>query len=124
MTKKDSLSWFEIFVPDFDRAKKFYDAILLVSLEVVNSEGGKMAVFPYDPKNGVGGSLTHRPDVQGGSGGTLIYLNVEGDLDGVLSRVPKAGGSIVKPRWSIGEHGFIAWIQDVAGNVVGLHSMK
>ncbi|MEW6307385.1 MAG: hypothetical protein AB1705_28365 [Verrucomicrobiota bacterium] len=53
----------------------------------------------------------------------MIYLNVEGDLDGVLQRIPGAGGSIVKPRTSIGEHGFIAILKDTEGNVVGLHSM-
>jgi predicted enzyme related to lactoylglutathione lyase len=83
-----------------------------------------MGIFPHDEKNGVGGSITHRPELIAGPGGTLIYLNVEGDLEGVLSRVARAGGSVVKDRSSIGEHGFIGIIKDVEGNIVGLHSLK
>lgn len=124
MIKKDSLSWFEIYVTDFDRAKSFYETILAAKLDAVPCETGSMAIFPYDSKNGIGGSLTHRPELVGGPGGTLVYLNVEGDLDGVVARVPKAGGSVIKPRWSIGEHGFIALVKDLEGNIVGLHSMK
>jgi predicted enzyme related to lactoylglutathione lyase len=54
----------------------------------------------------------------------MVYLNVEGDLEGVLGRVPQAGGKIVRPRFGIGEHGFIGIIQDSEGNVVGVHSLK
>jgi predicted enzyme related to lactoylglutathione lyase len=42
----------------------------------------------------------------------------------VLQRIPKAGGTVVKPKFSIGQHGFIALFKDTEGNVVGLHSMK
>jgi hypothetical protein len=59
-----------------------------------------------------------------GNGGTLVYLNAEGDLDGVLKRIPAAGGSVLKPRTSIGQHGFIAVFKDTEGNSVGLHSMQ
>jgi predicted enzyme related to lactoylglutathione lyase len=58
-----------------------------------------------------------------GAGGTIVYLNVEGDLDGVLQRAPAHGGEVIKPRLSIGQHGFIGIIKDTEGNVVGLHSM-
>ena len=58
-----------------------------------------------------------------GPGGALVYLNVDGDLDGVLKRIPSAGGAVIKPRTSIGEHGFIAIFKDTEGNSVGLHSM-
>jgi predicted enzyme related to lactoylglutathione lyase len=59
----------------------------------------------------------------GGAGGTVVYLNVEGDLDGVLARAAANGGEIIKPRLAIGPHGFIGLIKDTEGNVVGLHSM-
>ena len=82
-----------------------------------------MGMFPHDQMSGVGGSITKKDGVSPGHGGTLVYLNVEGDLDGVLKRVPGAGGSIVTPRTSIGQHGFIAVLKDTEGNTVGLHSM-
>ncbi len=83
-----------------------------------------MAMFPFDMEKGVGGAITKMKDIAPGVGGTIIYLNVEGDLDGVLERIPPAGGSVVKPKFSIGEHGFIALLKDTEGNLVGLHSLK
>lgn len=122
-TKKDAVNWFELFVTDFDRAKKFYETILQTPLKE-SAADCRMAMFPFDMANGVGGCLTHRPELVSGPGGTLVYLNVEGDLDGVIGRIPKAGGAVLKPRMSIGEHGFIAIFKDIEGNVVGLHSLK
>lgn len=122
--RKDALNWFELYVTDFDRAMRFYESILQTPLVDVASEGGRMGIFPHNEKGGVGGSITHRPELIGGPGGTMVYLNVEGDLDGVLSRVAKAGGSVVKGRTSIGEHGFIGIIKDSDGNLLGLHSLK
>jgi hypothetical protein len=123
-TKQDALNWFEIYVTDFDRAKRFYEAILQTPLVDAPCDGGRMGIFPHDQKGGVGGSITHRPELIAGPGGTLVYLNVEGDLDGVIGRVAKAGGAVLKGRTSIGEHGFIGIIKDIEGNLVGLHSMK
>jgi hypothetical protein len=59
-----------------------------------------------------------------GVGGTIVYLNVEGELDAVISRIEPAGGKLLRPRFAIGEHGFIAIFMDTEGNVVGLHSLK
>ncbi len=39
------------------------------------------------------------------------------------ARVPAAGGSIVRPKFSIGDHGFVSIITDSEGNMVGLHSV-
>jgi len=131
-TKKDALNWFELYVADFDRARRFYEAILKAPLQEVpmagcpegEKTGCRMAVFPHENMKGVGGSITLMREIQPGAGGTVIYLNVEGDLDGVLDRIPKSGGSVIKPRMSIGEHGFIGIFKDSEGNVVGLHSMQ
>lgn len=121
--KKDAVNWFELYVTDFDRAKRFYETALQMSLQESQTEGCRMGIFPCDHANGVGGAITKMNGALPGPGGTLVYLNVEGDLDGVLKRIPTAGGSVVKPRTSIGEHGFIAIVKDTEGNGVGLHSM-
>lgn len=122
-TRKDAVNWFELYVTDFDRAKRFYETVLQASLQEFHTEQCRMGMFPYDNRNGVGGSITKMDGVPSGQGGTLVYLNVDGDLDGVLKRIPTAGGSVVKPRTSIGEHGFVAVFKDTEGNSVGLHSM-
>ncbi|MFO1498331.1 MAG: VOC family protein [Verrucomicrobiota bacterium] len=122
--KTDALNWFEIYVNDFERAKRFYEQSLHVSLQVHNMDQCQMGMFPFDMQNGIGGALTKMPGMSPGPGGTMVYLNVEGDLDGVIQRIPAAGGKIVKPRTSIGEHGYIGIFTDTEGNTVGLHSMK
>jgi uncharacterized protein len=120
--KNNAVNWFEIMVADFDRAKAFYETILADSMDVVEGEF-KMALFPAEYDKGVGGCLSLMKGWEPGEGGTLVYLNVEGDLDGVLSRIPAAGGEVIKPRTDIAPHGFIGILRDTEGNVVGLHSM-
>ena len=122
-TRKDAVNWFELYVTDFDRAKRFYETVLQTSLQETAMEQCRMGMFPFDQTNGVGGAITKIEANSPGPGGTLVYLNVEGDLNGVLKRIPPAGGSVIKPRTPIGEHGFIAIFKDTEGNCVGLHSM-
>jgi hypothetical protein len=131
-TKANALNWFELYVTDFARARRFYETILKTPLQYAQTEsctegpkdGCLMAMFPFEMEKGVGGSITKMKEGAPGPGGTMVYLNVEGDLDGVLQRIPKAGGSVVKPKFSIGQHGFIALFNDTEGNLVGLHSLK
>jgi predicted enzyme related to lactoylglutathione lyase len=40
------------------------------------------------------------------------------------SRVGPAGGKVMKEKFPIGPHGFIALATDTEGNAIGLHSMK
>lgn len=91
ITRTDALNWFEIYVADFNRAKRFYEAALQTTLPEFNNHGCQMGILPHDEKNGVGGALTKMDGAAPGAGGTLVYLNVEGDLNGVLQRVPAHG---------------------------------
>ena len=121
--KNNALNWFEIYVTDFERAKKFYEEILAETLTPVEMEGCRMGIFAYQQDKGVGGALTLMEGFKPGPGGTLIYLNVEGQLDAVLDRIVAAGGKVVRGRMDIAPHGFIGLFEDSEGNVVGLHSM-
>lgn len=122
--KTHATNWFEIFTNDLAKATEFYSAILDTPMAPASMEGCNMAMFPCDIEKGVGGALTQMDGCAPGPGGSLIYLNVEGDLDGVLSRIPAAGGKVVKERLDISPHGFIAVFSDPEENVVGLHSMS
>ncbi|MGJ8724026.1 MAG: VOC family protein [Roseibacillus sp.] len=122
--KKNALNWFEIYVADLERAKAFYEKILGVTLTDMPSEMCEMAAFPCDEKEGVGGALMKIEHCQPGPGGTLIYLNVEGELDAVVARIQEAEGKIVLEKMAIPPHGFIAVFEDSEGNNVGLHSLS
>ncbi len=124
--KTNAINWFEIFVSDFERAKTFYEKILNRPLAGAEMEGCQMGLFAEgscENGSGVGGAITKMEGHNPGPGGTLVYLDVEGDLDGVLQRIPGAGGKVIRDRMPIPPHGFIGIFEDSEGNVVGLHSM-
>ena len=61
--------------------------------------------------------------VKSGGNSVIIYFITE-DCALEQSRVEAAGGKIMKPKMSIGEHGFISICTDTENNAFGLHSMK
>lgn len=116
----NALNWFEIPVLDMDRAKTFYDTVMgkpLTSMEM--SPGYPMAAF--DDTNG-GGCIIQGEGYLPSSEGIVIYLNCNPDLQAMVDRVEAAGGSILQPKTSIGENGWMAFILDTEGNKIGLHS--
>jgi predicted enzyme related to lactoylglutathione lyase len=124
MTPVNASNWFELYVSDFDRAHTFYQRALDVEMPIVDVPTSRLAVFPGGENGGVRGAISAMAGMHPGTGGTRVYLNVEGKLDAVLDRIPNAGGMILQPRTSIGPNGFIAVIKDSEGNSVGLSSMS
>lgn len=115
---KNAINWFEIPTTDMDRAVRFYETILDRSLKREIFGGLPMAIFVAE---GTGGALVHDPKRRPTADGALVYLDAQGDLDGCLARVARAGGSVALPKTDIGEQGFIAIVKDSEGNLVGLH---
>jgi predicted enzyme related to lactoylglutathione lyase len=114
--------WFEIPAADFERAAKFYETIFEAKLKRETFGGPKMGVFPYDrPK--VSGCVMEAPELAGKAGGPVIYLNCNGHLDAVVSRVEAAGGAVLTPRIDLPPGmGAYFHIRDSEGNRVGLHA--
>ena len=122
----NSLNWFEIPATDIKRAKKFYQAIFKIKMDEMEMMGMKMAFFPWKDGSGKanGGlcqSKMHKPSK---TGGTIVYLNANPDLNEVLKRINKAGGKVTMPKTGIGENGFMAFFMDTEGNRMALHSNK
>jgi len=61
--------------------------------------------------------------ISSGGNSVIVYFITE-DCKVEESRVTTAGGKIMKPKMSIGQHGFISICTDTEGNAFGLHSMK
>jgi predicted enzyme related to lactoylglutathione lyase len=81
-----------------------------------------MYIFPSS-QTGVGGALVHRPWQQPSSSGTMVYLNVDGQLDTAVARGLSAGATLLMPRTAVpGGFGHFACIRDTEGNHIGLHS--
>lgn len=126
MTVKNPVGWFELYVHDMERAKRFYEKVLGVSLTQLKQSGDSldnMWAFPMNRDgNGASGALAKMNGAPVGAGGTIIYFVCD-DCAQVAKRAMEAGGKVVKDKFSIGDYGNIALISDPEGNVVGLHSM-
>ncbi len=116
-----AIDWFDIPATDFERARKFYEAIL--DKELTPMEGMDEYAFLPARQGEVGGGLGTVDGLTPGQTGTLVYLNGGDDLNTVLNRIEGAGGKVTMPKTSIGPNGFVARFEDTEGNLVGLHSM-
>lgn len=126
MTKMNAVGWFDIFVDDLDRAVAFYETVLGTKLEAMDDPTGssQMMSFPADMSAyGAGGALTKSSHAKPGVGGTIIYFMAE-DVAVEQARVEAAGGVVIRPKFSIGEFGWITLCQDTEGNMFGMNSMK
>jgi uncharacterized protein len=119
--RQNAINWFEIPCEDLDRATDFYEKLLGMKMNRVNT-GDPMAIFATEPR-GAGGTLVKRNLQRPGRAGTMVYLNCDGDLDGVLGRIPKLGGLVLMPKTEVpGGYGYFACVRDSEGNHIGLHS--
>ena len=116
--------WFEIYVQDMPRAKRFYETVLGVGLQKLESPGPEMWAFPMAGEGGgAPGSLVRMDGVSSGGNSTLVYFG-SADCAVEESRVTVAGGRVHQPKMSIGQYGFISLAVDTEGNMFGLHSLK
>lgn len=80
--------------------------------------------FPTDMGvYGAGGALVKSNHSRPGMGGILVYFSVE-DCAQEESRIAPSGGKVVRPKFSIGEFGWVTLCEDSEGNMFGLSSMK
>lgn len=119
-----AINWFEIPVVDFERAKRFYEALFNAELMEMDFPDGRYGMLPADmEQGGIGGGIVQGEGFEPSSKGTVVYLNGGDDLSIPLARVAAAGGRIILPKTSIGANGFMAHFIDTEGNRVALHSM-
>lgn len=117
----NQIVWCDIPVLDLDRAVKFYSAVLGQAVKKQEFPGMTIGVLPHNDGE-VGGCLFTSADEKPSDKGLMIYLNVNGRLDGALSAVASNGGKIVQPKHQIGPFGFRAIVLDSEGNRIALHS--
>ena len=119
--------WFEIYVNDMNRAKKFYETLLSVELSLLgdpNNSNMLMWAFPSDMSQyGTTGTLVKMDGVPAGGNSTVVYFSSE-DCAIEQARIESAGGKIHQKKMSIGEYGHIVLGLDTEGNLFGIHSMK
>lgn len=122
--EQNMVGWFEIPVTDMDRAKKFYEAVFQIEIQVQNFQGFHMGWFPFaEDKPGASGSLVmHEGYEPNDSKGVLIYFSAS-DISTELHRVEEAGGQVLQARTLISEDvGYMGLFLDSEGNRIALHS--
>jgi uncharacterized protein len=118
------VGWFEIYVQDMDRAKKFYESVFQVKLERLNNPEMEMWSFPMSMDRwGASGALVKMEGFPSGGNSTLVYFSCA-DCAIETERVKAFGGRIQREKASIGEYGFISLVYDTEGNMFGLHSIQ
>jgi len=118
------INWFEIPVNDIEAAKTFYQNVFEIEMQVTEMGPSLMAWFPGGPgEPGATGTLIKSEGYVPSHEGTVVYFSVE-SIENKLTLIEANGGSVLVPKMSIGEFGFIAQFQDNQGNRVALHSTQ
>jgi uncharacterized protein len=127
---RNPVRWFEIYVQDMERAKRFYESVLKVKLEQIKSPKTmdnpplELWGFPSNMEEyGVSGALVKMEGAASDAVGTIVYFASD-DCAIEEKRIPKHGGTIQRGKTSIGDYGFIVIGVDTEGNLFGVHSMK
>jgi len=109
------VGWFEIYVQDMERARRFYESVFQTRLARLGEGGMEMWSFPGAMTDyGAPGALVRMEGVASGGNSVLVYFSCA-DCAAEAGRVEK---------FAIGEYGFIALAFDTEGNMFGLHSLK
>jgi predicted enzyme related to lactoylglutathione lyase len=120
------IAWFEIYVQDMARAKRFYEAVFQIKLQALGGPATDMEMWSFQGdmnSYGAPGALVKMAGLPSGGNSTLVYFHCE-DCAVEQGRVAGAGGQVHRPKFPIGEYGHIALVTDTEGNMIGLHSMK
>ena len=124
-TTTNAISWFEIPVDEFDRAKMFYSRIFDYEMPTMDMGPIRMGFLMFEQGKGVGGAIVKGEGLLPARNGTLVYLNAGDDLSTVLMRVDGAGGKVLMEKTLVAPGmGYYANFLDSEGNRVALHSMS
>jgi predicted enzyme related to lactoylglutathione lyase len=127
-TNINPVCWFEIYVNDMTRAKKFYSTVLGCELrDAPMADGlGEMSFFPGAGElPNASGALVKMEGVKmegAATVSTIVYFQCT-DCAVEEARVEAAGGIVHKSKFSLGEFGYCAICLDTEGNTFGLYSM-
>lgn len=126
MTQMNAVGWFDIYVEEMSRAEGFYKTVLGAKMEDMPDPTGETEMKSFVANidaYGAAGALVKAPHAKPGPGGTQIYFSVE-DCATQQARVEAAGGQVIRPKFSIGEFGYVTLAQDTEGNLIGFNSLK
>lgn len=118
------VGWFEIYVQDMQRARRFYEKVFELELARLEGTDLDMWAFPMQPdRYGAPGALVRMPGFPSGANSVLVYFTCA-DCAVEAAKAASSGGRMEKEKFSIGQYGYISLVVDTEGNMIGLHSMR
>jgi predicted enzyme related to lactoylglutathione lyase len=122
--KMNPVVYFEIPVLELDRACNFYSKVFETTLTQDVVDGYQMAFFEtLGDSFGATGALVVGDVYIPSHQGCFLYFGVE-SIEETVARALDHGGSVLYPKKSNGDLGFVAEIQDTEGNRIALHEEK
>ena len=119
--KMNPVVYFEIPVLDLARASNFYSTVFETTFTQDVVDGYQMAFFESSGETfGAPGALVVGDVYIPSHQGCFVYFGVE-SIDETVARALECGGSVLYPKKSNGDLGFVAEIQDTEGNRIALH---
>ena len=125
--QKNPIGWVEIPVTDLERAEKFYQNYFGVTLDRQEEKNGyTMSWFPMDMESyGSGATLMLGEGYIPSHQGVVVYFTAPGEgIDAAIQKAYDQEIKVLMGKMDIGEHGFIAYLEDSEGNRIAIHSMK
>ena len=112
----------ELNTSDPEKAKAFYSKLFQWKLEDVPNQATPTGSYTMiNVGGGTGGGIMHQ--VPGGPTGWLAYVEVE-DIHAATQKAKSLGGKVMKDVTEVPGMGWLSFIQDPAGAVLGLWKTK
>jgi len=126
--KKNIICWFEIYVKDIHRARKFYTKVLGEKInEVVEAPKLKIASFATGKDSSiVSGALIEMEGTKAGDEkavNTIVYFPTD-DCTASEKKVLEAGGKILRSKFPVDAPGYCSLCTDPEGNPIGFFSLN
>lgn len=126
--KANMVGWFEIPVSNMERAKKFYENVFDVKIQVDQFGETLMGWFPFNKDSntpGASGSLVQNSQFyKPSANGTLVYFSSL-EITHEIRKVEHSGGVVLQEKTLIKEDiGYMALFLDTEGNRIALHSKE
>ena len=118
-TKHGHVHWNELNTTDIGEAGAFYGAVLGWKIDEV-SEGGTKGWLIRKDGDTVGGAFALDGPEFDGMMSHWFTLFAVSDIETAVADVPKAGGEVIRPPFTVPTAGTIAVVRDPTGAYCGL----
>lgn len=116
------VSHFELPVDDVARASEFYSKVFGWNVFTLPTGSTMVGTTPSD-ENGrptVPGGINGGLALRGGAITTPVVTVTVSDIDESLRSAEEHGGKRVQDKTAVGDFGFVAYVADTEGSVLGL----